>query len=145
MRPAISRLARSGRLLAPLLVGLSIACGGGGGNQPTVVATVPPPSPAASPQRPALASPVTGSSPVVPAVSASPSTGTSAGGGTGNEQTYEVQSGDTLLSIAEQFYGDVTQWRTIYDANRDTIGSNPDALKVGSQLKIPPKPTPGAG
>jgi nucleoid-associated protein YgaU len=94
----------------------------------------------ASPQRPALASPVTGSSPVVPAVSASPAPATTAGGGGGgNEQTYEIQSGDTLLSIAEQFYGDNSQWRKIYDANRDVIGSNPDALKVGTTLKIPPK------
>jgi nucleoid-associated protein YgaU len=80
---------------------------------------------------------------VVP--SASPTAATNAGGGGGNEQTYEIQSGDTLLSIAEQFYGDATQWRTIYDANRDVIGNNPDALKVGTSLKIPPKPTPGPG
>jgi nucleoid-associated protein YgaU len=53
--------------------------------------------------------------------------------------TYEVQSGDTLLSIAEQYYGDGTQWRRIYDANKDVIGSDPDKLKVGMKLKIPPK------
>ena len=139
MRPAISRLARSGRLLAALLVGFGVACGGGGGGgggggQATVVATVPSPSAVASPQRPALASPVTASSPVVP--SASP---TSGGAAAPNEQTYEIQSGDTLLSISEQFYGDATQWRKIYDANRDVIGNNPDALKVGTTLKIPPK------
>jgi nucleoid-associated protein YgaU len=143
MRPAISRFARSRRMLAALLVGLSVACGGGGGggggSQATVVSTAPSASPVASPQRPALASPVTGSSPVVPAVSASPTTATNAGGGGGNEQTYEIQSGDTLLSIAEQFYGDNSQWRKIYDANRDVIGSNPDALEVGTTLKIPPK------
>ena len=144
MRPAISRFARSWRMLTALLVGLSLACGGGGGgaggSQATVVATGPAASPVASPQRPALASPVTGSSPVVPAVSASPTTATTAGaGGGGNGQTYDIQSGDTLLSIAEQFYGDATQWRKIYDANRDVIGSNPDALKVGTTLKIPPK------
>jgi nucleoid-associated protein YgaU len=81
---------------------------------------------------------VTASSPVVPSASPPPAT-TSASGGGGNEQTYEIQSGDTLLSIAEQFYGDNSQWRKIYDANRDVIGSNPDALKVGTTLKIPPK------
>jgi nucleoid-associated protein YgaU len=53
--------------------------------------------------------------------------------------TYEVQSGDTLLTIAEQYYGDGTQWRRIYDANKDTIGSDPDKLKIGMKLKIPPK------
>ena len=142
MRPPISRLARIGSVLflAAVLVGVSVACGGGGGGaQPTAPApAVASPSPAASPQRPALASPVTSSSPVVPSVSASPPT-TSGGGGATNGQTYEIQSGDTLLSIAEQFYGDTSQWRKIYDANRDVIGSNPDALKVGTSLKIPPK------
>jgi nucleoid-associated protein YgaU len=53
--------------------------------------------------------------------------------------TYEVQSGDTLLTIAEQKYGDGAQWRRIYDANKDAIGSDPDKLKIGMQLKIPPK------
>jgi nucleoid-associated protein YgaU len=54
-------------------------------------------------------------------------------------ETYEVQSGDTLLTIAEQFYGDNTQWRRIYDASKDVIGADPDKLKVGMKLKIPPK------
>ena len=40
-----------------------------------------------------------------------------------------MQSGDTLLTIAEQFYGDATQWRKIYDANKDVIGADPDKLK----------------
>ena len=139
MRPAISRLARSRRFpfAAAVVVSLSVGCGGGGGGQATVVATVPAASPVASPQRPALASPVTASSPVVPSVSASPTT--AGGAPTAGEQTYEIQSGDTLLSIAEQFYGDTSQWRKIYDANRDVIGNNPDALKVGTTLKIPPK------
>jgi len=50
-----------------------------------------------------------------------------------------VQSGDTLLTIADQKYGDGAQWRRIYDANKDVIGSDPDKLKIGMQLKIPPK------
>ena len=54
-------------------------------------------------------------------------------------QAYEVQSGDTLLSLAEQFYGDGTQWRRIYEANKDTIGADPDKLKIGMKLTIPPK------
>lgn len=35
--------------------------------------------------------------------------------------TYRVVSGDTLSGIAEQQCGDASQWRDIYDANRDTI------------------------
>jgi nucleoid-associated protein YgaU len=64
-----------------------------------------------------------------------PSPAPDAGGG----ETYEVASGDTLLTIAEKQYGDATQWRRIYEANQDVIGSNPDALKIGMKLKIPPK------
>jgi nucleoid-associated protein YgaU len=73
--------------------------------------------------------------PAVTAASATapPSADTAAG------DTYEVQSGDTLLSIADQSYGDTTQWRRIYDANKDVIGSDPDKLKIGMKLKIPPK------
>jgi nucleoid-associated protein YgaU len=53
--------------------------------------------------------------------------------------SYDVQSGDTLLSSAQAQYGDGTQWRRIYDANKDTIGADPDKLKLGMTLKIPPK------
>jgi nucleoid-associated protein YgaU len=56
-------------------------------------------------------------------------------------QSYEVQAGDTLLSIAQQFYSDPTQWRLIYDANKDTIGADPDKLSIGMKLTIPPKPS----
>jgi nucleoid-associated protein YgaU len=83
-----------------------------------------------------LASPVASPAPAVAA--ASPTTG-AASADTTSGDTYEVQSGDTLLTIAEQFYGDATQWRRIYDANKDVIGSDPDKLKIGMKLKIPPK------
>ena len=35
--------------------------------------------------------------------------------------TYLVQRGDNLSKIAEKVYGDRTQWRKIYDANKDII------------------------
>jgi nucleoid-associated protein YgaU len=50
---------------------------------------------------------------------------------------YIVQAGDTLRSIAQQAYGDAAQWPRIYDANRDTIGPDPDALEAGMRLRIP--------
>ncbi len=113
------------------------ACGAGAAAPtPTVVpATAVSAVPAPSPQRPPLASPVASPAPASTAASptAAPSTDTAAG------ETYEVQSGDTLLSIADQSYGDTTQWRRIYDANKDVIGSDPDKLKIGMKLKIPPK------
>ncbi len=50
---------------------------------------------------------------------------------------YVVQPGDTLRSIARDKYGDPEQWPRIYDANRDVIGDDPDALRAGSRLRIP--------
>lgn len=37
------------------------------------------------------------------------------------ESRYTVARGDTLWGIAEQYYGDASEWRRIYDANRQTI------------------------
>jgi nucleoid-associated protein YgaU len=48
-----------------------------------------------------------------------------------------VQSGDTLSTIAEDQYRSESRWREIYQANRTTIGGNPDRLKVGMKLRIP--------
>lgn len=60
------------------------------------------------------------------------------GGGTaGQPETYVVESGDTLQSIAEQFYGDVSLDYLIADANDIT---DPTSLHVGQELTIPPKP-----
>jgi len=52
------------------------------------------------------------------------------------EQTYTVQSGDTLSKIAKQFYGNANAWKQIFDANTDQL-SNPDLIKPGQVLKIP--------
>lgn len=52
-------------------------------------------------------------------------------------ETYEVQEGDTLGTIAKRFYGDSGKWRAIFDANKDVIGDNPDAIRIGTKLKIP--------
>lgn len=53
--------------------------------------------------------------------------------------SYTVQSGDTLSTIAAKVYGESKLWKRIYDANKDAIGSDPGALKVGQSLRIPPK------
>lgn len=50
--------------------------------------------------------------------------------------TYVVVSGDSLSKIAKREYGDMNQWRRIYDANRDQI-KDPDLIHPGQQLKIP--------
>jgi nucleoid-associated protein YgaU len=52
-------------------------------------------------------------------------------------RTYTVVAGDNLSKIAKHFYGHANDWRRIFDANRDQI-SNPDLIKPGQVLKIPP-------
>lgn len=48
-----------------------------------------------------------------------------------------VQEGDTYSSIAKEIYGEAAIWPAIFDANRDTLGSNPDLLTVGDSVFIP--------
>ena len=51
--------------------------------------------------------------------------------------SYVTQTGDTLWSIAQRFYGDGNRWNAIYEANRGTIGGNPDHIQDGWTLTIP--------
>jgi len=53
-------------------------------------------------------------------------------------QSYTVVKGDTLSKIAKQFYGNANRWKRIYEANTDQI-KNPDLIKPGQVLVIPPK------
>ena len=112
-----------------------VACGGGGtpatpsavSAKPTVAVAGPtatrPALPTSSPQALPKSSPVVAAKP-------SPSPG----------QEYTVAEGDTMARIAQQFYNDPTLWRRIYDANKDAIGDDPDRIKVGTKVTIPPKP-----
>jgi nucleoid-associated protein YgaU len=52
------------------------------------------------------------------------------------EQTYTVQSGDTLSKISKQFYGDANKYMKIFEANRDVL-NDPNMIKVGQVLKVP--------
>ena len=49
---------------------------------------------------------------------------------------YTVQAGDTLSSIAQEFYGDPDRYRTIFQANRNIL-DDPDEIFVGQELRIP--------
>lgn len=51
-------------------------------------------------------------------------------------KTYTVVRGDSLSKIAKREYGDMNQWRKIYEANRDVI-ENPDLIEPGQNLIIP--------
>ena len=57
-------------------------------------------------------------------------------GATGG-QTYTVKSGDSLWSIAKQYYGSGAMYTKIYEANKDLIGGNPNLILPGQKLIIP--------
>jgi nucleoid-associated protein YgaU len=118
-----------GRIVASLAIATGVllaACGSGAEPAPTPV------SPAATAPSPAASPP----SIIPPSPSPSPAASPSPGAG----ESYTVGEGDTLASIAERFYGDPALWRRIYDANRQAIGDNPDSLRLGTVLTIPPRP-----
>ena len=52
--------------------------------------------------------------------------------------SYVVQKGDSLWSIAKkpEVYGSAAQWRKLFDANRDVLKS-PNHVRVGMTLKVP--------
>jgi nucleoid-associated protein YgaU len=56
----------------------------------------------------------------------------------GPMDSYVVQKGDSLWTIAArpEVYGSATQWRRLYDANRDLLKS-PNQIKVGMTLNVP--------
>jgi len=59
-----------------------------------------------------------------------------AGGSTSAVRTYTVQPGDSLSKISKQFYGDANKYMNIFEANKDKM-SDPDKVKVGTELRIP--------
>ena len=79
-----------------------------------------------------------------PAPSAAPTddpaddgTATDPEGETEGGETYVVKQGDTLATIAEQFYGNASLDDFLAEANGIT---DPEALAVGTELVIPPEP-----
>jgi hypothetical protein len=51
---------------------------------------------------------------------------------------YTVKSGDTLGKLAKDIYGDAKLYPRIFEINKDQL-KNPDQIKVGQVLKLPPK------
>ena len=62
--------------------------------------------------------------------------GDTSGGGSGGT-TYTVKKGDCLWTIAKKFYGSGADYSKIYEANRDTIGKNPNVIYPGQTFTIP--------
>jgi nucleoid-associated protein YgaU len=59
--------------------------------------------------------------------------------------THTVATGDTLWSIAAERLGSEADpglvergWRAVYDANRRRIGDDPDLIRPGTTLRVPP-------
>jgi hypothetical protein len=48
---------------------------------------------------------------------------------------HRVRRGETLSTIAEQWYGDAGRFRDIYDANRNQL-NDPDVIFPGQRLRI---------
>ena len=51
-------------------------------------------------------------------------------------QTHTVESGDTLSTISQRYYGTPSRYMDIYQANRDRL-KTANALKIGQKLRIP--------
>jgi nucleoid-associated protein YgaU len=52
---------------------------------------------------------------------------------------WTVKSGDSLSKIAKDVYDDAGKYMTIYEANKATIGDNPNLIKPGQKLALPNK------
>lgn len=52
-------------------------------------------------------------------------------------RTYVLQQGDTLLSIAQEYYQERSKWSVIYYANEEALGGNLVDLPQGVTLNIP--------
>lgn len=65
-----------------------------------------------------------------------PTRATSTPAAAGNRR-HTVGPGDTLFKIAQQYYGDRSRWKDIFEANRNMLKSKDDPLRVGTVLRIP--------
>ena len=54
-----------------------------------------------------------------------------------SQKTYTVQEGDCLWSIAQQIYGKGSDYQKLYEANRETIGGNPNLIYPGQVFRVP--------
>ena len=104
-------------------------------------ANLPPSPDAALSPPPADAAPApvadVASAPVEPAPTAEPKVDASAVAApvVGEVKQYKVKSGDTLMKIAFESYGDLYRWKDIYDGNRNVMKS-PTDLAPGTMLTL---------
>lgn len=65
------------------------------------------------------------------------SAATGGGGASGGGTTYTVKKGDNLWTLAKKFYGSGADYTKIYEANKGTIGKNPNLIYPGQTFTIP--------
>lgn len=51
-------------------------------------------------------------------------------------RTHTVKKGETLTHIAQHYYGKASEYKRIFEANRDKL-SDPDKVREGTTLRIP--------
>ena len=101
-------------------------------------------SPVAAEPESGTATEKTGQGSTAPAESVPPSaeqggngSGESAKSGKEIPSVYLVKQNDNLWNIAKAIYGKGERWTVIFEANKEKI-KNPDILKPGLELQIPP-------
>lgn len=52
---------------------------------------------------------------------------------------YTLRRGDSLSIVAARELGNGARWTEIYELNRDTIGPNPERIRDGMVIKLPPR------
>ncbi|MCH2147891.1 MAG: LysM peptidoglycan-binding domain-containing protein [Phycisphaerales bacterium] len=50
---------------------------------------------------------------------------------------HTVADGDSLSTIADQYYGHEKHWTRVFEANRSMLGGDPDRLRIGMVLVVP--------
>jgi len=54
----------------------------------------------------------------------------------GQRRTHLVKKGETLSGIAQKYYGKASEYKKIFEANRDQL-TDPDKIREGQSLQIP--------
>jgi phage tail protein X len=80
-----------------------------------------------------------GNSPVWTLQDKNPGNGKRGPDGRTGGRRHTVKEGDTLINLAQKYYGDKERFSTIYDYNRDQVNA-PDRLTPGTILVIPDVP-----
>jgi len=55
----------------------------------------------------------------------------------GGQRTYTVQPGDSFYAIARDQLGNAQRWKELFELNRQLVGGEPTALRVGQVVVLP--------